>query len=120
MKLHEAIEKLILEGGRPMTTTEIACILNENQWYTKKDKSQITPYQIHSRTKNYSKIFSRNGSLVLLKDSHFLENVTQLEYDNVSLRNINQNDGWLYEKNFKSASVVDGSYLICQEFIVYV
>ncbi|ABW19457.1 hypothetical protein [Alkaliphilus oremlandii] len=68
MKLHDAIEKLIIHTGRPMTTTEIANKLNENKWYTKKDGSPIIPYQIHGRTKNYTRIFTRDGSLVSLKD----------------------------------------------------
>lgn len=67
MKLHEAIEKLILETGRSMTTTEIANELNKNGWYKKKDGSVITAYQIHGRTKNYPQIFTRNGSKVSLK-----------------------------------------------------
>ncbi|MCS2966502.1 winged helix-turn-helix domain-containing protein [Bacteroides ovatus] len=51
MTLHEAIIKLLKEKGTPMTTTEIANALNENKWYLKKDKSEITPFQIHGRTK---------------------------------------------------------------------
>jgi hypothetical protein len=66
MTLHEAIEKLILQYNRPMTTTEIADFLNKNHWYTKKDGSKITSFQIHGRTRNYPQIFNRSGSLVSL------------------------------------------------------
>ncbi|MDP1623785.1 MAG: HTH domain-containing protein [Bacteroidales bacterium] len=68
MTLHEAIEKLLQQTDRPMTTTEIANELNKNQWYQKKDGSAIDPFQIHGRTKNYSKMFNRNGSTVSLKE----------------------------------------------------
>ncbi len=66
MTLHDAIEKLLKQNGYPMTTTEIANELNRNKWYQKRDGSPIIPYQIHGRTKNYSKHFNRNGSTVSL------------------------------------------------------
>lgn len=64
MTLHEAIIQLLNLHKRPMTTTEIANELNKNKWYEKKDKSEITAYQIHGRTKNYPQYFVRNGSMV--------------------------------------------------------
>lgn len=67
MTLHEAIEKLLKQTGRPMTTIEIAKALNENRWYQKRDGSDITPFQIHGRTKNYPQLFDRDGTLVFLK-----------------------------------------------------
>ena len=57
MTLHEAIIKLLKEKGTPMTTTEIANALNENKWYLKKDKSEITPFH---------KLFRRLGNTVYL------------------------------------------------------
>ena len=66
MKLHEAIVQLLRQHGGPMTTSEIASMLNENQWYQKKDGSPITPYQIHGRTKNYPLIFGRQHKTVFL------------------------------------------------------
>lgn len=66
MTLHEAIEKLLRQTGRPMTTQQIADELNKNKWYQKKDRSAITAYQIHGRTSNYANIFDRNGSTVSL------------------------------------------------------
>ena len=52
-----------------MTTTEIAYELNQNKWYQKKDGSDIIPYQIHGRTKNYPIFFKRNGSVVSLVEN---------------------------------------------------
>lgn len=66
MTLHEAIEKLLKQYGRPMTTQQIADELNKNGWYKKKDGSLIQAFQIHGRTRNYSNIFNRNGSTVSL------------------------------------------------------
>jgi hypothetical protein len=66
MTLHEAIEKLLKQEGRAMTTTKIAYALNINKWYQKKDGSPIDSFQIHRRTKNYPNIFDRNGSRVSL------------------------------------------------------
>lgn len=66
MKLHEAIEKLLRQTGRPMTTQQIADELNKNGWYQKKDGSTIQAFQIHGRTRNYANIFDRDGSKVSL------------------------------------------------------
>lgn len=66
MTLHEAIEKLLRQTGRPMTTQQIADELNKNGWYQKKDGSRIEAFQIHGRTRNYANIFDRDGSTVSL------------------------------------------------------
>ncbi len=66
MTLHAAIEKLLQQTGRQMTTHEIAESLNKNKWYQKKDGSKITDFQIHGRTKNYPQLFNRRGSTVSL------------------------------------------------------
>lgn len=66
MTLHEAIEKLLRQTGRPMTTQQIADELNKNCWYQKKDGSTIQAFQIHGRTRKYANIFDRNGSTVSL------------------------------------------------------
>ena len=66
MTLHAAIEKLLQQTGRQMTTHEIAESLNKNKWYQKKDGSKITDFQIHGRTKNYPQLFNRNGATVSL------------------------------------------------------
>lgn len=66
MTLHEAIEKLLRQTGRPMTTQQIADELNKNGWYQKKDGSTIQAFQIHGRTRNYANIFDRDGSTVSL------------------------------------------------------
>lgn len=66
MTLHAAIQKLLQQMRRPMTTQEIADNLNRNKWYQKKDGSSITDFQIHGRTRKYPQLFNRNGSTVSL------------------------------------------------------
>lgn len=66
MTLHEAIEKLLRQTGRPMTIQQIADELNKNGWYQKKDGSKITDFQIHGRTKKYPQLFNRSGATVSL------------------------------------------------------
>lgn len=115
MTLHEAIEKLLRQVGQPMTTTEIASELNKNQWYQKKDNSQIDPFQIHGRTKNYPSIFNRNGSTVSLKgqsnDKAFTPKA-EIEEKKTSIGAISKDvllleKVLMNEKNFKSASIID-------------
>jgi len=66
MTLHEAI-KVVLEGAdRPMSTREIAAELNRRGLYAKKDGTEITDFQVHGRTKNYPKLFRREGTTVSL------------------------------------------------------
>ena len=67
MTLHDAIVKVLLENKRSMRTQEIADLLNKNKLYEKKDDSLITAFQIHGRTRKYSNLFDRKGSVVLLK-----------------------------------------------------
>lgn len=66
MTLHEAIEKLLRQKGRSMTTQQIADELNKNGWYKKKDGSTIQAFQILGRTRKYASIFDSEGSIVSL------------------------------------------------------
>ena len=68
MTLHEAIEKLLKEKGRSMTTSEITEDLNKNLWFTKKDGSEICQFQVHGRTHTQSHMFDRDGAMVSLKN----------------------------------------------------
>jgi len=115
MTLHEAIEKLLRQNGRPMTTTEIAIGLNKNKWYEKKDGSPIAPFQIHGRTKNYPQIFNRNGSTVFLNGQANITASSQKQQTviiNPKNTETNTNTALLEkilmnEKNFKSAAIID-------------
>lgn len=67
MTLHEAIVRVMEAKGGSMTTQEIADELNRNGWYSKRDGSTISAFQIHGRTRNYSHLFQREGSNVSLR-----------------------------------------------------
>ncbi len=65
--LHEEIaDILIANENRSMTCDEIAEQVNDRGRYQKRDKSAVTAFQIHGRTRNYSKIFQRDGQKVRL------------------------------------------------------
>lgn len=115
MTLHDAIEQLLKQVGRPMTTSEIANELNQNKWYQKKDGSNIDPFQIHGRTNNYSHIFNRNGSIVSLNGQSKIKvskptdltikqkpELIELLSEIALLEKVLMN-----EKNFKSARIID-------------
>lgn len=117
MKLHEAIVKLLQERGRAMTTEEIADALNRNGWYTKRDGSTISAFQIHGRTRNYSHLFIRNGSLVSLKNDG-KRSAVPVKHDPVwpKPQRLTKKDEMseelvlkvlMNEKNFKSTGTID-------------
>lgn len=115
MTLHEAIEKLLKEKNRPMTTTEIARELNQNNWYQKKDGSSIEPFQIHGRTKNYSQIFVRNGSTVSLNGQSNIKVVLPKNLAEKTKSRLRQSpiethfseESLMSERNFKNALTID-------------
>ena len=74
MKLHEAIDEILSEFGRVMTTKEIADEVNRRRNYVKRNGTDVTDYQIHGRTKNYPHIFTRKGSYVGLVKWGNIEN----------------------------------------------
>jgi 5-methylcytosine-specific restriction protein A len=51
MTLHEAIVTVLKRHGGPMTTREIADEVNGTGLCNKRDGSDVTPYQVHGRTK---------------------------------------------------------------------
>jgi hypothetical protein len=66
--LHEEIERILRERGNTwMTTQEVASAVNDAGNYRKKDGSAVTAFQIHGRTRNYSRLFERDGSRVRLR-----------------------------------------------------
>ena len=69
MTLHEAIEKVLQTNGKPMSTSEIAEIVNKKQLYIRKDNIPIQATQIAARVGNYPNIFTRdNGKIKLTKN----------------------------------------------------
>jgi hypoxanthine-DNA glycosylase len=64
--LHEEIRAILLARACEMTTREIADEVNRRGNYQKRGGSQVDAYQVHGRTKNYVKIFTRAGATVNL------------------------------------------------------
>lgn len=60
LKLHEAIELVIKEAGRPLTFTEIAKQINARNLYSRKDGAPVPASQISARIKNYPSWFNVN------------------------------------------------------------
>lgn len=60
MKLHEAIQKVIHQSGHPLTFTEIAKQINEQELYSRKDGQPVPASQISARVKNYPQLFEVN------------------------------------------------------------
>lgn len=60
LKLHEAIEMVINEAGRPLTFTEIAKQINAKNLYTRKDRKLVPSSQISARIENYPTWFAVN------------------------------------------------------------
>jgi hypothetical protein len=67
--LHAEIARILGQRGGWMTTSELAEAVNEAGRYRKRDGSPVAPLQIHGRTRNYSKLFEREGSRVRLRAS---------------------------------------------------
>jgi len=119
MTLHEAIIKVLQTKNKAMSTQEIADELNRNKWYVKKDKSTIEAFQIHGRTRNYSHLFDRNGSMVSLKDQSFKSDLEIIrEKTGKPLQKSTGQENFsdeltekilMNQKNFKSAGTIDNS-----------
>lgn len=81
MTLHNAIEKLLRQVGRPMRASEISDALNKNKWYQKKDNSLIEPSQICARINKYHNLFIGIGSNVSLVNHSLIEGLTPNKID---------------------------------------
>lgn len=116
MYLHEAIQFVLKQAKRPMSTKEIAEVLNQNKLYQKgNDSPEIQSFQIHGRTKNYPHLFVRSGSMVSLvsdvqlanlkarlKDLEQIPKATEKVFESTLAVKVLMN-----EKNFKPASEID-------------
>jgi hypothetical protein len=69
MKLHEAIALIINENGNAWTHAQkIRDEINQRGLYVKKDGTKVELNQIHARTKNYTAMFDKDGSMIRLKN----------------------------------------------------
>ena len=63
MKLHEAIQEVIRQSGRPLTYSEIAQRVNQEGLYSRKDGRSVPASQISARVKNYPALFTINNEV---------------------------------------------------------
>ncbi len=68
MTLHEAIEKVLKDNGKPLKPSEIALILNEIKIYQKGNNSRIKSNQISARVNNYPSYFFKENGLIYLNN----------------------------------------------------
>jgi len=61
MKLHEAIQEVIRQSGRPLSYSEIAHLVNQKGLYSRKDGNPVPASQISARIKNYPTLFTVNN-----------------------------------------------------------
>ncbi len=88
MTLHEAIESILQESGKSMTSREIADIINQRKLYTRKDGLEVSASQVTTRAGNYDKLFTRHlGKIKLLKDD--LVSLTFHKYRNKITHSLN-------------------------------
>lgn len=64
--LHNAMEKLLLEAGRPLKASEIAEQINLRRLYRKRDGSPLQPNQVSARARKYPGLFIRVPGAVSL------------------------------------------------------
>lgn len=64
MTLHEAMEQVLKEEGRPMTRQELADAINEQDLYQRGDGYPVPPNQIGARAKNYPYLFVKVGNKI--------------------------------------------------------
>jgi HB1, ASXL, restriction endonuclease HTH domain len=68
LTLHEALEQVLRESDTPwMNVRELADEVNRRGLYHKRDGTPVEPNQVHARTKNYTKLFEKNGPRVRLR-----------------------------------------------------
>ena len=69
--LHEELADILREhGNRWMTTQQLVDRVAERGRYLKKDgTSDVSAFQVHGRTRNYSHLFERDGVRVRLVDT---------------------------------------------------
>lgn len=87
MTLHEAIEKVISDAGRPLSVQEIALEINKSGLYQKGDGKPVSEFQIFSRINNYKNLFKVNkqSRVEITKDyNSFLDALRSFNFNNIN------------------------------------
>lgn len=74
LTLHEAIQKVLREANKPMSTSEIAEQINLQGLYQRGDSNPIPTSQISARVKNYANLFKRlpDNKIALSNEANFI------------------------------------------------
>ncbi|MCM3504886.1 winged helix-turn-helix domain-containing protein [Curtobacterium sp. ODYSSEY 48 V2] len=67
MTLHEAMIEVLRDAGAPMTSREIADVLNARQLYRRRDGRPLAAGQVSARARNYDRLFIRTTSQIHLR-----------------------------------------------------
>lgn len=108
MTLHEAIQHALLQTGKSLKASEIAEVLNANNWYTNKDGSKLKNSQIAARVKSYPQLFTTTKSIISLNSNTRITSRNAVQNQNrVSVDSIGSDSKLLMkvlvnEKNFKA------------------
>lgn len=72
MTLHEAIEKILFDSGRPLSISLITEKLNETTLYRRKDNKKVDAAQIHTTIRQYRNLFDNiNNQIFLASDTQW-------------------------------------------------
>lgn len=99
MTLHKEIVQILKEAGKPLPTSQIADLVTDRKNYTKSDGSEISPFQIHGRTRNYTNLFLRKKTLVGLKgrDEEIIDKIQHDDPSGGDYRAINPIINYVYK-----------------------
>lgn len=67
MTLHEAMIEVLRENGAPMTSREIADVINARELYRRKDGRPLPAGQVSARARHYDRLFIRTSSGINLR-----------------------------------------------------
>ena len=70
MKLHEAIEQVLIDSNGPLNALEIADRINAIHMYRRRDGRKVPSSQILANAKNYSNHFNIVDGIISLKSNH--------------------------------------------------
>ena len=66
LTLNKAIEQVLRENHRPMTTSEIADIINSQHLYERGDKTPLKASQVSARVHQYPLLLRRENDKITL------------------------------------------------------
>ena len=64
LTLHDAMEKVLLEAGRPLSARELSGQLNTAGLYRKRDGSPVQPGQVSARARKYPRLFTQASGVI--------------------------------------------------------